>query len=117
VPRQTVELIPRLMSCGIVRPGTAGRPTVATSQYYEQAVKRMQTGRRFTFYHDGQFKDAFITRNDPDRFTLTFANKSGKRVFTHMNEDVTTKYLCSPKIHNSVVLAASKKHQWGTRLN
>jgi hypothetical protein len=56
-------------------------------------VKHIETGRRFTFYHDGQFKDAFITRTGPNSFTLTSANKSGKRVFTHMYEDVTTKYL------------------------
>jgi hypothetical protein len=62
-------------------------------QYYDQAVKHMQTGRRSTFYHNGQFKDAFITRTGPDSFTFTSANKNGRQIFTHMDKDVTTDYL------------------------
>jgi hypothetical protein len=62
-------------------------------QYYDQAVKHMQTGRRSIFYHNGQFKDAFITRTGPDSFTFTSANKNGRQIFTHMDKDVTSDYL------------------------
>jgi hypothetical protein len=69
-------------------------PTESRNQYYEQAVKHMQTGRRFTFYHDGQFKDAFITRNGPSSFTLTSANKSGKRATSSSSQQGSFRPRC-----------------------
>jgi len=60
--------------------------------YYNAAVRHTETGTRFRFYHDGQFKQAFVTRTGPDSFTLTSASTSGNRIFTHMY-DVSTQYL------------------------
>jgi len=62
------------------------------SAYYNAAVRHLETGARFTFRHDGQFKNAFITRTGPDSFTFTSASKSGNRIFTHI-DDVSTQYL------------------------
>ena len=60
--------------------------------YYNQAVRHTETGQKFKFYHDGQFKNAFITRTGSNSFTLTSATPSGNRIFTHM-QGVTREYL------------------------
>ncbi len=59
--------------------------------YYNAAVRHLETGTKFTFRHDGQFKNAFITRNGPDNFAFTSASRSGDRILTHM--DVDKQYL------------------------
>ena len=60
--------------------------------YYNAAVRHLESGTRFTFRHDDQFKNAFITRTGPDSFTFTSASRTGDRIFTHI-DDVTTQYL------------------------
>jgi hypothetical protein len=65
---------------------------LSPNAYYNQAVHHAETAQKFKFYHDGQFKNAFITRTGSNSFTLTSATPSGNRIFTHM-EGVTREYL------------------------
>jgi hypothetical protein len=62
------------------------------NRYYNAAVRHLESGTKFTFRHDGQFKNAFITRAGPDSFTFTSASRSGDRIFTHI-DDVNSQYL------------------------
>jgi RHS repeat-associated protein len=64
---------------------------LSPAAYYRQAVEHMRTGRRFQFRHEGQTRNAFVTRRGQDTFTFTSASPSGRRVFTHM--EVNAQYL------------------------
>ena len=61
------------------------------NQYKNQAIGHLKTGKKFKFRHDGQTKNAFVTRTGPDSFMFTSASRSGKRIFTHM--PVSRQYL------------------------
>jgi RHS repeat-associated protein len=71
----------------------AGRHSMLhPNAYYNAAVKHLETGTKFTFRHEGQFKNAFITRTGADSFTFTSASRNGDRIFTHI-DDVSEQYL------------------------
>lgn len=70
----------------------AKHSTVHPNAYYNAAVRHLESGTRFTFRHDGQFKNAFITRTGADSFSFTSASRSGDTIFTHI-EGVSTQYL------------------------
>lgn len=70
----------------------ARHSTLSPNAYYNAAVRHLESGTRFTFRHDGQFKNAFITRTGPDSFTFTSASGNGGQIFTHIY-DVSTQYL------------------------
>jgi RHS repeat-associated protein len=70
----------------------AKHSTVHPNAYYNAAVRHLESGSRFTFRHDGQFKNAFITRTGADSFSFTSASRSGDAIFTHI-EGVSTQYL------------------------
>lgn len=60
--------------------------------YYNKAVEHTKTGKQFKVRHDGQTKYAYVTRTGEDSFTFTSTSKSGKTIFTHM-DNVNTQYL------------------------
>jgi RHS repeat-associated protein len=64
---------------------------LSPNAYYNRAVKNTETGKKFSFRHDGQQKNAYITRTGPDSYTFTSTSESGNTIFTHM--EVNTQYL------------------------
>lgn len=53
-------------------------------EYYEQAVENMNHGRRFKVYHDGEFKNAYITDLKNGRFRYTGVTLNNKTILTHL---------------------------------
>jgi RHS repeat-associated protein len=66
--------------------------TFDANRYYNQAIKNIETGKRFNYRHDGQQKICYITRIGPNKYTFTSTNKSGNVIFTHLI-GVNTNYL------------------------
>jgi RHS repeat-associated protein len=61
-------------------------------EYYQEARLHMTIHRwKFNFYHDSQFKVAFVTPVGQDLFMFTSTAPSRNRIFTHMT--VTQQYL------------------------
>ncbi len=52
--------------------------------YYEQAVENMNHGKRFRVYHDGEFKNAYITDLKNGRYRYTGATLNNKKILTHL---------------------------------
>ncbi|HXS88161.1 MAG TPA: FG-GAP-like repeat-containing protein [Steroidobacteraceae bacterium] len=87
-----VARIPNGPKFGELLDHAARHSTLHPNAYYNAAVRHLQVGTKFTFRHDGLFKNAFITKTGPDSFTFTSATKTGKRIFTHI-EGVDAQYL------------------------
>jgi hypothetical protein len=60
---------------------------LSPNAYHRAAAAHLETGTKFRYYHDNQFKNAFITRIGGDLFTYTAATINGRRIFTHMEVD------------------------------
>lgn len=43
----------------------------------------MKEGKKFRFYHEGQFKNAYVTRVGEDLYIFTSTNLDGSTIFTH----------------------------------
>lgn len=75
-----------------LRDHAARHSNLSPNAYYNQAVRHTQTGQRTGFYHNGQFKYAYVTRTGVNSFRFTSGNTSGTRIFTHI-DGVSTQYL------------------------
>ena len=60
-------------------------------RYYDRALAHSQSALALKVWHDGSFKQAFISRLGPNQFRYTAMNLNRTTIFTHM--DVTTDYL------------------------
>ena len=58
--------------------------------YYRNAIINILKGKRFRFHHDGKTKLCYITRIGENSFNVTSTNKSGRRIFTYM-ENLTAR--------------------------
>jgi len=54
----------------------------SVNEYYNAAVRNVQTGRRFNFRHDGQQKVCYLTPVGPDEYLFTSTNSSSSVILT-----------------------------------
>jgi RHS repeat-associated protein len=59
-------------------------PHLTPEEYFEAALYNIEIGYKVKYYHNGQFKWAYLTQVNPGQFIFTSTNLNGTRIFTHM---------------------------------
>jgi len=73
------------------RHGGIGEIPGKPAAYRQHALQNIRNGVPYRFYHDGQFKIAYITDLGNGRYLFTSVSQNGKIIYTHM--EVEAQYL------------------------